>query len=310
MKKAICMLLLLALALSAGCASADDGKPSVVTAIFPEYDIVRAVAGDRVDLKLLIKPGAEVHTYEPAPQDILAISGCDLFFFGGGESDGWVEGLLASTDNGHRRTLAMMDCVPLLEEEEAGEHDHDHDHGGVEYDEHVWTSPRNVMLIAQAVCDTLSEIDPAGAETYAANTAAYVGELERLDEAFTAVVAAGERDTIIFGDRFPLLYFARAYGLKYIAAFPGCSTETEPSAAAMTSLIRGAMAIKAPLVLYLELSTGNIARAVAEQIGAQPRVFYACHNLTQDDFAAGKTCLDFMWENVETLKEALGQKQG
>lgn len=299
MKKLICALL--AALLLTGCAGAEPERPAVVATIFPEYDFARAVAGDRVALKMLLKPGAEVHTYEPTPQDIIAIGGCDLFLYGGGESDEWVEGLLSSTESESRRVLALMDCVPLLEEEgEDGEE--------AEYDEHVWTSPRNAMLIVQAICDALCGIDPDGEETYRANTAAYLEELASLDQAFEAVAAAGERDTIIFGDRFPLIYFAHDYGLRYIAAFPGCSTETEPSAATMTALIRGAAEIKAPAVLYLELSTGNIARAVAEQTGAETRVFYACHNLTQDDFEAGKTYLDFMWENVETLKLALGQK--
>ena len=292
---------LLAALLLTGCAGAETEKPAVVTTIFPEYDFARAVAGERAAIRMLLKPGAEVHTYEPTPQDIIAIDGCDLFIYGGGESDAWVEGLLASTEGDGRRALALMDCVPLLEEEgEDGEE--------AEYDEHVWTSPKNAMLIVQAICDALCDIDPEGETEYRANAAAYLQQLEALDQAFEAVVAAGERDTIIFGDRFPLIYFAHDYGLRYIAAFPGCSTETEPSAATMTALIRGAMDIKAPLVLYLELSNGSIARAVAEQTGAETSVFYACHNLTQDDFQAGRTYLDFMWENVETLKRALGQR--
>ena len=292
---------LLAALLLTGCAGAETEKPAVVTTIFPEYDFARAVAGERAAIRMLLKPGAEVHTYEPTPQDIIAIDGCDLFIYGGGESDAWVEGLLASTEGDGRRALALMDCVPLLEEEgEDGEE--------AEYDEHVWTSPKNAMLIVQAICDALCDIDPEGETEYRANAAAYLQQLEALDQAFEAVVAAGERDTIIFGDRFPLIYFAHDYGLRYIAAFPGCSTETEPSAATMTALIRGAMDIKAPLVLHLELSNGSIARAVAEQTGAETCVFYACHNLTQDDFQAGKTYLDFMWENVETLKRALGQR--
>jgi len=305
MKKTVCLLLCLLLALTAGCAGADTGKPAVVATGFPEYDFVRAVAGDRVALRLLIRPGAEVHTYEPAPQDIIAIDSCDLFFYGGGESDEWVKGLLQSTDSGGRRVLAMMDCVPLLEEDEEADEAAEEP----EYDEHVWTSPKNAMLIVEAVRDALCAIDPDGESVYSERAAAYIGQLERLDGAFRDAVAHAQRDTIVFGDRFPLLYFAREYGLNYLAAFPGCSTETEPSAATMTALIRGATEIRAPLILYLELSTGSVARAVAEQTGAETRVFYACHNLTQDDFEAGKTYLDFMWENVETLKEALGQTE-
>ena len=302
LKRILCLAAVLLMMLT-GAALADE-KPTVVTTIYPQYDFVRAIAGDRVELTMLLKPGAEVHAYEPTPRDIMAIAGCDLFVYGGGESDEWVEGLLESTGCAGR-VLAMMDEVPLLEEEEDDEHGHE-DREDAEYDEHVWTSPKNVMLIVEALRDALCEIDPNGRETYEANAAAYLDELSALDEAFKQAAASGQRDKIVFGDRFPLLYFVREYGLDYIAAFPGCSSETEPSAAKMAEMIRSAEEIGAPVILYLELSNGSIAEAVAEQTNAETAVFYACHNVTQDDFEAGKTYLDYMWENVETLKTALG----
>ena len=292
MKKIICIILA-ALVLTASSALADG--ISVIAVSFPPYDFARAIAGDRADISMLLKPGSESHIYEPTPQDIIAIGSCDLFLYGGGESDEWVEGLLEATSGAGRATLAMMDCVELIEEE---------DEEGV-YDEHVWTSPKNAMLIAQAVADALCGVDPDGEAVYRANLERYLGELEELDAAFEEVVRNAQIDTIIFADRFPLIYFAREYGIKYIAAFPGCSTETEPGAGTMARLIRGAVDLKAPLILYLELSNGAVARAVSEQTGADTAVFYACHNLTGEDFEAGRTYVDFMWENVATLARAL-----
>lgn len=306
MKRKLCLILVFLLLAMPAAFAAD--KPEVIATIFPQYDFVRAIAGDRVNLTLLLKPGAEVHAYEPAPRDILAIANCDLFVYGGGESDEWVDRLLASTQT-KAEIVALMDMVPLLEEEEEEKEAHSHDEEEMAYDEHVWTSPKNAMLIVEALCEKLCALDPDGEVEYRANAQAYLDELTALDEAFEEVIAQGERKEIIFGDRFPFLYFVKDYGLDYIAAFPGCSSDTEPSAAKMAELIRSAQEIGAPLVLYLELSNGAIAKAVAEQTNAETAVFYACHNLTKDDFEAGKTYLDFMWENVETLKIALGSNK-
>ena len=300
MKRFFALIVAAALLLGASEALAQPEKLSVVTTIFPQYDFVRAIAGDRVELTMLLKPGAEVHTYEPTPQDILAISRCDLFVYGGGESDEWAEGLLDSTRNDSREVFALMDHVDLLNEED------EHGDQGDEYDEHVWTSPKNDMVIVGALCDALCALDPDGEAVYRANAQAYIDRLAEVDEAFEQAVSEGTRDTIIFGDRFPFLYFVRDYGLNYVSAFPGCSSETEPSAAKMAELIRKSEEIDAPVIFCLEQSNGDIARAIAEQTGAQTEVFYACHTLTGDDFEAGKTCLDFMWANVESLRRALG----
>lgn len=96
---------------------ADDGKISVVTTIFPQYDFVRQIAGDSVDLQMLLKPGEETHSYEPTPQDIIAIQNSDIFIYVGGENDAWVEDILDSMPEADMVTLKLMDCVDTLEEE-------------------------------------------------------------------------------------------------------------------------------------------------------------------------------------------------
>ena len=307
------LLLLGALCGCSAPAKQEEGL-SVVATIFPQYDFARQVMGNADHLTMLLRPGQEVHSYEPTPQDILAIQNCDLFLYVGGESDAWIEDVLEGMDTSHMVILSLMDLVDPLEEDTENvlenPEEHDHQEEGThlhqdEYDEHVWTSPKNAMLITQAICDALCDIDPDHADTYQQNTSAYLGQLEQLDQDFRQVIGSANRDTLIFGDRFPLLYFVREYGLNYYAAFPGCASETEPSAATVARLIDLVRQEQVPVVYQIELSNGNIARCIADSTGARVETFYTCHNITRDDFEAGETYLSLMQRNVNSLKEAL-----
>ena len=308
------VLLLGALCGCSAPAKQEEGL-SVVATIFPQYDFARQVMGSSDDLTMLLRPGQEVHSYEPTPQDIIAIQNCDLFIYVGGESDAWIEDVLEGMDTSHMVILSLMDLVDPLEEDTdsvlENPEEHSHEDGEAthlhqeEYDEHVWTSPKNAMLITQAICDALCDIDPSNAQTYRQNTADYLEQLEGLDQDFREVISNAGRDTLIFGDRFPLLYFVREYGLNYYAAFPGCASETEPSAATVARLIDLVREEQVPVVYQIELSNGNIARSIADSSGAKVETFYTCHNITRDDFNAGETYLSLMERNVNSLKEAL-----
>lgn len=294
----------------AGCGAQAEPEAegiSVVATVFAPYDFARQLVGDRGEVTLLLPPGSETHSYEPSPKDIIEIQNCDVFIYVGGVSDAWVADVLESVGDGVR-TVTLMDCVELLEEEhvEGMEVDeHDHDDGGVEYDEHVWTSPRNAKLICEKIAAALSEADPEGESEYNAALESYCAELDELDAAFTDVVANGVRNTIVFGDRFPLLYFAKAYGLEYYAAWPGCADEAEPSAATVAFLIDKVNEEHIPVVFHIELSNEDMADTICEATGAEKLLFSACHNVTRAQFEEGVTYLDLMWQNVDALREAL-----
>lgn len=307
----------------------ENEKISVVATIFPQYDFVRQIAGENVELKMLLKPGEETHSYEPTPQDIIAIQNSDLFIYVGGENDTWVEDILESMPDNGRKTLKLVDCVDTVEEEhvegmkEERGHDHDdhddHDedeadheehgqedtHSVHEIDEHVWTSPVNAVKIVEQIKEELCELDPENASVYEENAEAYVAQLNELDQEFQDVVDHSKRKLMIFGDRFPFRYFAEAYGLDYYAAFSGCASDTEPSAATMAFLINKVQDENIKTVLKMELSNENIAKAIAEATNADVKEFYSCHNLTAEQFADGETYLSLMEKNVETLREVL-----
>ncbi|MDR2360215.1 MAG: metal ABC transporter substrate-binding protein [Oscillospiraceae bacterium] len=326
MKKFISIALALligALALS-GCAnnntpndSENDKGLSVVTTIFPPYDFAREIAGDKAEVTMLLPPASESHSFDPTPADIIKIQDCDVFIYVGGESDEWVSSILESMDTSNMRIITLMDCVEVVEEEIVeGMEDDEHEEGEEgeeggeeaeepEYDEHVWTSPRNAKLIVEKISETLREVDADNADYYRANTEAYSAELDDLDAKFKAVVDSAARNTLVFGDRFPFRYFADAYGLDYYAAFPGCSTETEASAATIAFLIDKVKDEQIPVVFHIELSNEKIADAISESTGAKVALLHACHNISKNDFESGKSYLDLMTDNVEALREAL-----
>ncbi|MDR3210205.1 MAG: metal ABC transporter substrate-binding protein [Oscillospiraceae bacterium] len=309
--------LLLAATLLAGCGTAlpaggtadpaPGDKLRVVATIFPQYDFVREIAGDSVELTMLLPPGSESHSFDPPPRDYITIENCDVFIYVGGDSDAWVERILSSVDTSNMEVVALLDIVDAVEEEivEGMEEDEEEEAEGPELDEHVWTSPRNAIQIVSSLTGTLCALDAEHASLYRENAAAYIAKLNALDADFQAVVDEAARKTIIFADRFPFRYFADAYGLSYFAAFPGCSTETECSAATIAFLIDKVRAEQIPVVFFIEFSNEKMADTICEATGASKLLLHAVHNITRDDFERGAGYLEFMTQNVQNLKAAL-----
>lgn len=307
-------------------AGTDSGRLHVVCTLFPYYDFVRQIGGEDVDVTLLVPAGRETHSFEPTPLDVITISEAEVFVYNGGESETWVEDILSAAGENIPYRLAMMDCVETRAEEFAegmqGGHNHDehdeheghdehdeHLHDGheeeIEYDEHIWTSPVNAMALCRALCDTLCQADPDNADGYRARLEAYLVQLQTLDGTFRGIVEDGTRRLVVFGDRFPLLYFCREYGLDYRAAFHGCSGDTEPSLATLKYLIDKVRAEQIPVVYTIELSSQKVASAIAETTGARILTFHSCQTLTRQEFDRGETYLSLMWKNVDVLKEGL-----
>lgn len=296
-----------------GCGYTANIKPegiNIITTIFPSYDFVREIAGDNVNITLLLPPGSESHSYEPTPQDIIKIKNCDLFIYNGGKSDNWVNTILDSIDN-DLNVLLMTDSVDIVEEKiiEGMETENGNiadDIKEAEYDEHIWTSPVNCIKIVSAIRDALIKIDTDKSNIYTENAAVYIKKLEKLDSEFRSFAEYSSNKTLIFGDRFPFRYFADEYNFKYYAAFPGCSNETEPSASTLSFLIDKVKAENIKTVFYIEFSNHLIADSISEATGAKTALLHSCHTVSREDIINGISYLSLMEQNLITLKEALG----
>ena len=286
-------------ALIANLNSREAKHYTVVASNFASYDFARAVIGDTAEVKMLLKPGAEAHDFEPTPEDIIDIKNADLFIYIGGEGEEWVEKILESNNISSSKTLELMDDMELIEEED------EHSTEEAEYDEHIWTSPKNAIMIIQRITDKLAEINPQKVDEYTNNANKYVERLSKIDESFRSIVSKADKNELIFGDRFPFLYFIREYGLKYAAAFPGCSEQTEADAATIARLIDRAKSTNAKVILKIELTSDKIAKTIAEATGARVMEFSAAHNVSEEDFESGITYVDLMERNIRTLEEAL-----
>lgn len=317
-----------------------QAKIKVVATIFPEYDWVRAIAGatENVEVSLLMDKGTDLHSYNPSADDMVKIAASDLFIYVGGESDEWVEKALENSANQKRKVINLVESLGSMVKEEVlvegmeadehehhgdhdddhdgdhhaehhdGDHDGDHHEEGPEYDEHVWLSLRNTVVLIQAIEKQLSEIDSTHASTYKANAEAYIQKLTALDGEFKKVVEGASVKTLLFGDRFPFRYFADDYGLTYFAAFAGCSAESEASFETIVFLAKKVDSLGLKNVMTLEKSDGKIASTIVQNSKAKDQKILALNSmqsLTAKDVADGVTYLSLMESNLAVLKEAL-----
>ena len=321
MKKitALLLALLMLAGVLAGCGKQNDtnktDKLSIVTTIFPEYDWVREILGDKADsaeITMLLDNGVDLHSYQPTADDIIKLSDCDLFVYVGGESDGWVEGALKSAANKDRKVINLLEILgDSVKEEETveGMQEEEEDHGEKEYDEHVWLSLKNAKTLVDAISAALQELDPDNKDTYAANADAYGQKLSALDAEYQKAVSAGTYKTLLFGDRFPFRYLVDDYGLSYYAAFAGCSAESEASFETISFLARKVDEGKLPCVLTIEGKNHKIAETVVQNTAGKNQKILTMDSMqstTSQDVAGGTTYLSLMAKNLDVLKEALG----
>lgn len=339
----------------------DNYRLKIVTSLFPYYDMARAVIGDvkGIDLKMIVTPGQDSHSFEPTPSDVIQMENADVLIYNGGSLETWIDTLLDSLNNKKQIQMKMMDYVDVLNEEivegmdtrfdshdehshsedshnhkehshsedsynqEEGSHSEDslkheeHSHNSEvsdhkeeshnETDEHIWTSPVNEIIMTEKICETLSKALPEEKENFQKNAEIYISQLKELDNEFRTIVENAKTNEIIFADKFPLQYFAKEYGLKYYAAFPGCGSDMEPSAKTIAFLVDKIKEDNIKAVFYLELSSHIVADAIETDTGAKPLQFNSCHNITQKQFDSGVTYVDLMKENVNNLKIALGE---
>ena len=329
-------------------ADVSKAKLKIVATIFPEYSWVREVLGieaSGAELTLLSKKGADMHSYQPGAEDILRIATCDLFIYVGGESDKWVDKALREGGNPKRKVINLMKLpgsrvraeeeVEGMEKHDHHEHDkaghdhhdrdkhdekHDHDkhhdkddkhhHDEAEYDEHVWLSLKNADIACKAIAENLSELDAKNAAAYRANYDAYSKKLTALDKQYEEAVKNAPVKVMLFGDRFPFRYLADDYGLKYYAAFNGCSAETEASFETVVFLAKKIDELKLPAVLTMEGKQHKLARTIVENTTAKNQKILTLNSMqsvTEEEIKSGVTYLKVMEENLKALQQALAR---
>ena len=307
-------------------------KISVIAVTYPQYDWLKNVLGERadaVDLKLLIKNGADLHSYQPSAQDIAAIASADMVVYVGGESDEWIEKALAATPKEGRVQINLMEALgdwvkeeevvegmqgetkEIAEEnhEHAERHHHHDEEEEVENDEHIWLSLKNAEILVKALAESIAKLDTAHATEYHMNAALYIAKVSALDAQYRATVESAERKVILVGDRFPFRYLVDDYGLKYYAAFVGCSAESEASFETVAFLANKMDSLSLPAILTIDGGDGKIAQAVLtaskKSKDAPVLTLNSMQSVTEEQINSGVDYLSMMQDNLEVLKKVL-----
>ena len=284
-------------------------KLQVVTSNFASYDFLRAIIGDNenIELTFLLGPGKDSHSYEPTAGDLIKIQNADLFVYLGGEAEKWADKVLDSLDTENEKVICISDYVDKISEEEidGAEEEEEEEEGA--FDEHIWTSPANAIKMVESLENAMEEIDNSNTEKYKTNADSYITKIKEVDEKIQEIVDNRKRDRLIFADKMPMQYFINYYNLKVSAAFSGCSTETEPSARTIAYLENKIKEEKIPVVLYIELNNGKVAKTIADEVGdgAETMQIQTLHNVSLDDFNNNETWVSLMTRNIEVLKKAL-----
>lgn len=328
-------------------------KISIVATIYPQYDWLKNILGDRLDavnLKLLIKNGTDLHSYKPSAQDIAAIASADMVVFVGGESDEWiekalkatpkegrvqvnllaalgdrvkaeevVEGMQEETKDERRKRTALSDLslsahghqggTKEITEENHEHHEHEAHAEEVENDEHVWLSLKNAELLVMNLADALSKVDTAHATEYHMNAGLYIAKISALDAQYRAATDSAHFKTILFGDRFPFRYLVDDYGIKYFAAFVGCSAESEASFETVAFLAGKMDSLALPAIFTIDESNGKIARAILDASKKSKETpvltLNSMQSVTDAQMQSGVDYLSMMQSNLEVLKKAI-----
>lgn len=330
MKRFITVLstVLLSVTCLTGCAAGDRSQGSeerklrITATIFPIYDWVMNILGENAsdaDVVMLLNSGTDLHSYQPTADDIMKISTSDVFIYIGGESDEWVEDALSTAANKNMIVLNLLDILgddakeeELVEGMQETEHDHEHEEEHEqeegEYDEHIWLSLRNAEVLVNSISKVLQSADQEHAADYEKNTAAYVDQLNELDQKYKDAVSASSYDTLLFGDRFPFRYLTTDYGLSYYAAFAGCSAETEASFETVVFLAKKMDELDLHAIIALESSDQKLAETIIRNTESKDQkvlVMDSMQSATLKDAANGITYLSIMEKNLEILRQAL-----
>lgn len=304
-----------------GSKNKSNAKYKVVASNFASYDFLRAIIGDNKDVELtfLLGPGKDAHSYDPTAGDLIKIQDSDLFVYVGGEMEKWSDKVVGSLDTAGTEKICIADFVDTMEEKEvdgAEEHEHDHEEGEEHeeheheheegaFDEHIWTSPENAIKMVNALEKEMEKIDSQNKNTYKKNADKYITEIKDVDKKIQNIIDNKKRDRLIFADKMPMQYFIDYYNLKVSAAFDGCSTEVDPSAKTIAYLQNKVKEEKIPVILYIELNPGTVAKTIADETGAKAMQIQTVHNVSLDDFNKGETWVSLMTRNIDVLKQAL-----
>lgn len=308
-----------------------DDKIKIVTTLFPQYDFIKEIARDKVEVILLLSPGMEAHSYEPTPQDIVNIQKSDIFVYTGEYMEPWAHKIIESTKDDKLVVVDTSNGIELVDgnhehvedehdyeegehedvehEHEEDEHDHEEEHKHGEKDPHIWVDLVYAQIMVDNIVDGLVEADPSNEDFYKENAKVYKEKLQELHEKFSETFKKTKYNKIMFGGHFTFGYLARRYGLEYVSPYKGFAPDAEPTPKKIAELIENMKQSGIKVIYYEELIDPKVAKIISEQTGAEMMLLHGAHNVTKEEFNSGISYIKIMEDNLEKLKLGLGYNE-
>ena len=299
-------VLILVLALLSACQTTVqvEDKPQIMVSLFPQYDIIRQIAQDKVDVELFLPAGSEPHSYEPSASTLMKIVEADLFVYSSDELEPWVKRLVEGNASENLIVLDASNGITLLEADH-GHEGEDEDEEELAFDPHYWLDPQNMIIMSESIRDALIEIDPENETFYIENANSYIASLKELDSNWQDLFDRAQLNQIIYGGHFAFGYLSHRFGLEILSPYSGYAPDAEPSAQALAGLMDVLAEKEINVIFYEELIDPRVARIIAEQAKVKIEVLHGAHNLNAEEMQAGWTYVSIMEDNIEKLKEAL-----
>lgn len=284
-------------------------KVRIVTSVFPLMEFARAVCGEKGVVSLLVPPGAEIHTWQPRPSDIVRLSSADIFIFIGSNMEPWLQDILDGVQNPELKTLEASQGVSLIERDSSGGrhesgHRHEQSYEPETMDPHIWLDFEIAQMIIDKIAVLLSEIDPEGASIYANNAAVYKQKLMDLDRKFKESLQKCTHRVFILGGHAAFGYLAKRYGLQQVSLY-GVSPDSKPTPKKLIEIVELAKRHEINVIFFETAVSDELARVLAKEVGARTLVLNPGANLSKEELRLGKTFFDIMEENLENLKDGL-----
>jgi zinc transport system substrate-binding protein len=324
MKSRYFIILILALSLTCGGAACRDDKRKlssgaqkvrVIASLFPLYDFAKHIGGERAEVLLLLPPGTEAHSFEPAPHDVIRIYEADIFIYTGMNLEPWVGGILKGTS---RKRMSIVDASKGIagkqihfesslnlsndsekKDHESGEFHPEHD------DPHIWLDFEFAQTIIDTICESFIRNDPPGKAFYLKNAHALKQMLIELDSRYRAVLDGCRQHVFIHGGHAAFSYMAERYGLTYLPVYPSFAPDAEPTPQDLIALIEKLRAHNLKYVFYEELINPKVADTISRETGARLLLLHAAHNISREDYDQGVTFVSLMERNLENLRKGL-----
>ena len=310
MKKIISLLLVIPMLFTIGCSKENEsdqnseGKIKIYTSIYPVYDFVKKVGGDKVDVTNLVPAGTEPHDWEVSTSDIVNLEKADMLIYNGAGIENWTDKVINTLDNKdivYIKTSEGLDIHKVSEEDSHSHEEDGHSHGS--YDPHTWLSIKNAKKEMENIKDALVKYDPDNAKYYEDNYEEYAKKFDELDKKYSDTLGPIENKTIIVAHE-AFGYLCSDYDINQ-EGIEGLTPDSEPDPARMSEIIKFAKENNVKTIFFEELVSPKVAETIAKEIDAKTEVLNPLEGLTEEQINNGEDYFTVMERNLEVLYESM-----